>query len=78
MAPGEIAAITLMVAVSGWAIYRILYGYPAPTYLEEMIAREKKILSACGCVAYCPVCLDPLNDQATWVEDGEGRGVSAS
>ena len=37
--------------------------------------RERRVITTCGCIAYCPGCRDPLNDQATWVEDGEGRGV---
>lgn len=38
--------------------------------------RERQILSVCGCVAYCPKCKDPLNDQARWLDsNGEGRGI---
>ena len=37
--------------------------------------RERQIIAACGCIAYCPGCRDPLNDQAAWTEDGDGRGV---
>ncbi len=37
--------------------------------------RIRRILDTCGCVAYCPGCRDPLNDQATWREDDDGRGV---
>jgi RNase P subunit RPR2 len=34
--------------------------------IEARIAasRERRIIEACGCVAYCPRCHDPLQDQA--------------
>lgn len=33
------------------------------------------ILRQCGCVAYCPRCREPLNDQASWFDpDNDGHG----
>ena len=34
--------------------------------------RERRILRECGCIAYCPRCRDPLNDQARWLENRSG------
>ena len=37
--------------------------------------REQRILRQCGCIAYCPRCREPLNDQALWFDpDSDGHG----
>ena len=37
--------------------------------------REQRILRQCGCIAYCPRCREPLNDQASWFDpDNDGHG----
>ena len=37
--------------------------------------REDRILRLCGCIAWCPWCREPLNDQAEWSDpDGDGHG----
>jgi hypothetical protein len=37
--------------------------------------RERYILKMCGCIAYCPQCNEPLNDQALWFDaNNDGHG----
>ena len=53
------------------------YGFWAWVSIEHHIwkssvefrRREKKTLNECGCVCYCPNCLDILNDQAEMIDD---------
>jgi hypothetical protein len=44
--------------------------------------RKRQIIAECGCVAFCPGCGDPLNDQAAWhshespwTDEMNGRGA---
>lgn len=41
----------------------------------KMWQRKRDIIRTCGCIAFCPHCRDPLNDQAHWLDpNNEGHG----
>lgn len=40
--------------------------------MKSRKARVEAVLRSCGCVCFCPVCDEPLNDQATVKKEDNG------